>query len=893
MIETILARQAHATRKQILTQVGWSAAIACLVFCAAALHWSGWLAAAAAGLSTALCLGAVWLNRGERQRLAAALICWGAWIAVTYGTYSSETLHAGAVGYYMLVIALGTLLDNRLTPWLAVASVLSLALEYGGDGTAGLISSAVVLFGGAALGWLITHSLKKSYLETRESERKLAGVFHLSLDGYFTLDQDGVVQSSSAEYEQLSGYLAANLLGKLGTNLIHPNDKDKFEAAFDEVLGAPEKVMKFECRIRSRQSEWLWVEMAVVSLMNDPRVRSVVVSSRNIHERKTAEETLRENEEKFTKAFRDLPVLISIFDLETGGYLEVNEATLRELGFHREEVIGRSGVELGWITPADLQRLLQELRANGMIAGMEMVFHKKNGGTMLGLVKGEFITFARHDCLLTVTVDITESRLIQDALRQSQEQLHAVLQTASDAIITTNADLEIAFWNNAAESMFGYSADEMIGRSIAEVMAARQLEAMRDSRPVEKQYAVGAAGTPVESTGLRKDGREFPLEVSNAKWETKAGSFVTAILRDITERKQHERELQLIASISEALRSADTTAQMESILIHLTIANLNVDAAAIQLIDPLSGDAEFESAYGLWEPLRGQRQKQGTGLNEIIARTHQPYITDDIDNGEIEAYPSGSSQGLRGAAGIPLLVEERLIGFFWIGRKTPIPKSDVGLCVAISNIAANAIRRAILHEHALKLANDLAMAYDTTLQGWADALELRDQETEGHSQRVVVMTMRLAKQFHVAEEELLHIHRGAILHDIGKMGVPDAILHKPGPLSEEEWSIMRQHPGYAYDLLVPIEHLRPALDIPYAHHEKWDGTGYPRGLQGEEIPLAARIFAIVDVWDALRFDRPYRKAWPEEQVQAYLLSLAGTHFDPQIVDAFLRLLNNR
>jgi HD-GYP domain-containing protein (c-di-GMP phosphodiesterase class II) len=151
------------------------------------------------------------------------------------------------------------------------------------------------------------------------------------------------------------------------------------------------------------------------------------------------------------------------------------------------------------------------------------------------------------------------------------------------------------------------------------------------------------------------------------------------------------------------------------------------------------------------------------------------------------------------------------------------------------------------------------------------------------------MTMRLAREMGVSDEELVHIQRGALLHDIGKVGIPDSILHKPGPLTDEEWKIMRMHPVYAYELLRPIAFLEPALDIPHFHHEKWNGTGYPRGLKEEEIPLAARIFAIADVWDALRSNRPYRSARPREMVVAYIKEQAGKHFDPQVAEVFLRL----
>ncbi len=187
-----------------------------------------------------------------------------------------------------------------------------------------------------------------------------------------------------------------------------------------------------------------------------------------------------------------------------------------------------------------------------------------------------------------------------------------------------------------------------------------------------------------------------------------------------------------------------------------------------------------------------------------------------------------------------------------------------------------------------RLNAELLRAYDATLEGWSRALDMRDRETEGHTQRVTEMTVRLASALGFADEQL-QMRRGALLHDIGKMGVPDAILLKPGPLTPEEWAIMRLHPGHAYQMLAPIAFLRPALDIPYCHHEKWDGSGYPRGLKGEHIPYAARVFAVVDVWDALRSHRPYRPPWPDAQVRAHLQAEAGRHFDPQVVDAFLKL----
>ena len=197
-------------------------------------------------------------------------------------------------------------------------------------------------------------------------------------------------------------------------------------------------------------------------------------------------------------------------------------------------------------------------------------------------------------------------------------------------------------------------------------------------------------------------------------------------------------------------------------------------------------------------------------------------------------------------------------------------------------------------EDALQLAHqNLQEAYERTIEGWVHALDLRDRETEGHTQRVTELTIKVARALGFKEEQLIHIRRGALLHDMGKMAIKDEILQKPGPLTEAEWVEMRKHPIYTYEMLSPIAYLRPALDIPYCHHERWDGSGYPRGLKGEDIPLVARLFAIIDVWDALSSDRIYRKRSPHEEVAGYLRTEAGRLFDPRLVELFLSVVEDR
>jgi putative nucleotidyltransferase with HDIG domain len=254
---------------------------------------------------------------------------------------------------------------------------------------------------------------------------------------------------------------------------------------------------------------------------------------------------------------------------------------------------------------------------------------------------------------------------------------------------------------------------------------------------------------------------------------------------------------------------------------------------------------------------------------------------------------------LRSILCVPMKLKEEIIGVMFVDNRAHIglfKESDQELLSAFADQAAMAINNARLFDELqaanldLEAANaELQIAYEATLQGWVRALDLRDRETEGHTQRVTALTQELARKVGLGEQELVHIKRGALLHDIGKMGIPDGILLKAGDLSPEEREQMQQHPGLAYEMLSPIEFLRPAIDIPYCHHEKWDGSGYPRGLHGDQIPFAARIFSIVDVWDALTSQRPYRAPLDHTEVRQYIREQSGTHFDPQIVDVFLQM----
>ncbi|MEI7770852.1 MAG: HD domain-containing phosphohydrolase [Chloroflexales bacterium] len=380
------------------------------------------------------------------------------------------------------------------------------------------------------------------------------------------------------------------------------------------------------------------------------------------------------------------------------------------------------------------------------------------------------------------------------------------------------------------------------------------------------------------------------------KSEISAGLLRRALPYAI-ERKRGEvrierkaRHLAALRSIDIAIAAGGDLVQTLAICVEHVISELGVAVASILAHNPDTQSLDYMVGRGPDPLIALQAHRQiGAGL-AAQSVCEQRVAWANIQDGDITGLPASVG---RCYMAVPLLAKGRVKGVVELIHAASAAEdpSWVAMLEALAGQTAIAIDNAELYEGLQRSNRDLANAYNATIEGWSRALDLRDRETEGHSQRVTNQTLKLARAAGIAEADLVHVWRGSLLHDIGKMGVPDQILLKPGPLTPEEWEIMHRHPQLAVDLLAPIAYLHPALDIPYCHHERWDGTGYPRGLKGEQIPLVARLFAVVDVWDALRSDRPYRAAWCEEKVRAHIQSLAGSHFDPAVVDLFLTVVD--
>ncbi len=373
--------------------------------------------------------------------------------------------------------------------------------------------------------------------------------------------------------------------------------------------------------------------------------------------------------------------------------------------------------------------------------------------------------------------------------------------------------------------------------------------------------------------------------------------------RDITRYKETEIQMQTRLQQLSALRSIDLAIAsgldlnlLLSRLLDHVITLLRVDAASVLLFGDETNTLKFAAGKGFrTNILQHTRLKLGEGCAGKVALERRMIHIPDLtkEKAEFDRSPLFPSESFITYYGVPLMAKGRVLGVLEIFHRTSLdPNSDwLDFLNIISGQAAIAVDSAMMYKELQRSNIDLSLAYNATIDGWSRTLDLRDKETEGHTRRVTDMTLRLAASIGMDNSELIHIRRGATLHDIGKVAIPDHILFKPGPLTDEEWETMRQHPRYAVELLSPITYLAPALSIPHWHHERWDGTGYPDRLGGEDIPFSARLFALVDVYDALTSRRPYRNAWSKQDAVQYIEKQAGKHFDPSLTPEFLNLVN--
>lgn len=504
-----------------------------------------------------------------------------------------------------------------------------------------------------------------------------------------------------------------------------------------------------------------------------------------------------------------------------------------------------------------------------------------------------------------------ERRRMETALRDSEKRFRGLIENSADGVAILTADGIIKYISPAVKALLGYEVDEIVGLNAFDLMT--DIESQNNRGIFQQLFADPL--TPV--TGPIK------FDAKDGKWKWFEAKAVNSLnepaiqgivvnFRDITERidaesqlKKLNRSLQAISECNLSMVQVTDEIDLLQEICRITVEVGGYPSSWIGYIErqprkmlrPVA-QFGFNSQREDTMPLTDSTDPNREEPPMRALRTRQPFIVEDLRYSSCKSpwCIEAIKKGFLAMIALPLYFDKEDFGCLMIyAQEASLFEGDeytlLNELAGDLSYGIHTLRTRMERDRAIRqierTSADLEIAYDATLEGWARALEMRERETAGHSRRVVEMTLELAKICGLHDGELVPIRRGALLHDIGKMGLPDSILLKPGALSAEEWVVMRQHPTYAYKLLFNIPYLRSAMDIPYGHHECWDGSGYPRGLKGEAIPLPARIFTVVDVWDALMSERPYRPAWPKEEVRKYLLAQSGKQFDPRIVGLFI------
>jgi PAS domain S-box-containing protein len=641
---------------------------------------------------------------------------------------------------------------------------------------------------------------------------------------------------------------------------------------------------------------WLFVAMSALLLY--------LLVYRELRARSRTEARLTATEEKYHTLIETANDAILLFDAEAGTVIDANPKAAELLGRPLDRIIGMRQADLH--APTDAERCGAIFReagpGKGVIAGDICVMHRDGRRIPVEISISAF-TLDEREVVLGIFRDITDRHRAEEELRQEKERAQRYLDVAGVIIVVIDADERIRLINRKGAAILGHEEGDITGRNwFDSFVPPAEREAVRAAF---RSLMRGAAQPEYfENAVLARSGEERIIAWHNTVLSDEQGS-VTGTLssgEDITLRKRAEAQAQARLERLAALHAIDLIISSSldlrvtlSEFLGFVVSQLKIDAADVLLLDPLSQTLFFAAQRGFRTGgIERSRLRLGEGIAGKAALEHRSISIPDLlaqDTGFAHV-PLLAGEGFIAYYVVPLIAKGQVKGVLEVMHRSTrdLDSEQREFLESLAAQAAIAIDNAALFDDLQRSNVEITLAYDATLEGWARALDLRSRATERHTERVTEMTITLARAMGLSDKDLVHVRRGALLHDIGKIGVPDEILTKAGPLTIEEWKIMRLHPTFAFDMIRPIAYLRPALDIPFSHHEHWDGTGYPRGLKGEQIPLAARIFAVVDTWDALTAtDRPYREAEEKEKVREQVRALAGTQLDPKVVEMFLSM----
>ncbi len=733
------------------------------------------------------------------------------------------------------------------------------------------------------------------------SEKRYRALIEAGSDLIVLVDRHGTVQYVSPAVVRALGYTTAETRGRNGLDLVHPDDLLVMQASLADLIGTPGRRVPIEFRLRHQDGNWRWLAGVGTNMLDDDDVQGVVLNLLDVTERRRAIDALRRSESTLRMFIDHAPAALAMFD-QNMCYLAASRRWVTQYELTDIEIIGRSHYELFPELPERWREAHRRCLAGESIDADEDTFVRANGAVqwLRWKIRPWFADAATVGGIMIFSEDLTAHKNAEAQIRYQAR----LIDNVSDAIISTDTDQRVRTWNSAAEAIYGWAASEAVGRPVGDILATQYQNDAHSSALMQLDRDGQWKGDVIQR---RRDGTTLNIQsaVSLVRDSEDLGTGLVAVNRNITDRVRAERQVQAQLQRLRALRTIDLVITssvdlrvMLDVVVEQALSELGVDAAAVLLLNAPLNLLEYVVGRGFKSnilhaaPLMLGQGCAGRAALErrLVHFTDRTPLADDLVCNELL-----QNEGFVTYYGLPLIAKGTVKGVLEVFHRRPLdPEPDVlDFFSALAGQAAIAIDSAQMFTGLQRSNDDLVLAYDATIEGWSRAMDLRDRETEGHTRRVTDFTLALARAAGLTGQVLTHVRRGALLHDIGKLGVPDAILFKPGPLNAEEWVMMRRHPQYAHDMLASIPYLQPALDIPYAHHERWDGTGYPRGLSGAQIPLAARLFAVVDVWDALRSDRPYRAAWSDDRVNAFLREQAGAQFDPSAVALFFDVLARR
>lgn len=602
-------------------------------------------------------------------------------------------------------------------------------------------------------------------------------------------------------------------------------------------------------------------------------------------DRKRSEQALRDSQKRNQLLIAAATDAIFILNLD-GTILDCNEVASEMYGYSHEEFLS---MKITGIVPDDLLAEHPNLLQWEMEQGEEIndIPNRRKDGSIFPVdVSMRQAVTDEGPVLISYVRDITEQKQAARVIIESEEKFRTLAENSAAGIFIHSGGKNI-YVNPTWSTITGYPVLELLMKKPIDLLDPTTLPAEREKLNNRLMGKNLPDRFEFNIQNLEGEKLVIDLNVTAIRFENKDAVMGTAI--DITNRKQREHELEVIAQMSEALRISISRMEVLETTISKLSDILDLDGAHIVLIDKITNKIIMKKAMGIWTQLENSVLDKDQGLAGHIITTGLPYVNHQPQN-DPYVFRTDLITELASIAGVPMIANGEIIGTLVIGSKHKFSDNDIRLLKAIGDFTASAIHRADLFEQSSLQARELEQAYNSTLEGWALALELRDKETQGHSVRIANLTLKLARRMGVPDSEMENIRRGALLHDIGKLGVPDTILLKHGSLTAEEWLTMKMHPTYAFEMLSQLNDFKGSIDIPFCHHEWWDGSGYPRGLEGKDIPLAARIFCIVDVWDALTSNRPYRDAWKKNEALAHIINQAGTHFDPDVVNEFIQMI---